>query len=108
MTRVSHLPPAVRGVRQPYPRFMKTVLVKCTASPYCQPWTQIAAVIVVKRRLSGPKVPEEFTITEKAPSRDWRLLDTMLTNPPVPYAFNQEKAIEEAFSVIVKSSGTFG
>ena len=42
------------------------------------------------------KVPEDFTITEKAPTR------------ALVGAFNKEKALVGAFSVIVKSSCIFG
>ena len=61
-----------------------------------------------------PSVPQPvFTITEKAPTRAFYWLKaptsaftfkTLLRH----YAFNQEKALVGAFSVIVKSSGTFG
>ena len=44
-----------------------------------------------------PKVPEDFTITKKAPTRNLKALVG---------AFNQ-KVIVGAFSVIVKSSRTF-
>ena len=45
-----------------------------------------------------PKVPEDFTITEKANTRNLKALVG---------AFNQKKALVGAFSLIVKSSRTF-
>ena len=70
-----------------------------------------------------PKVPEDFTITEKAPTREGRhvsstyhrvnvslalCINSFLNVKALVGACNKEKALVGVFSVIVKSSGTFG
>ena len=55
-----------------------------------------------------PKVREDFTITEKAPTFIVPCLIGVINVQALVGAFNQVKALVGAFSVIVKSLGTFG